>query len=146
MANMKAMQVKKAGGDFEMVEIPIPEPGTHQIRIKVDACGVVRKDVINNSFNETNGIVGVNQSSGNMVIQENAVAIGVGKGLILSEMELGAVCIKENDVTTDKVWREDKIIDSFNDIRGVVQVNQTSGDAIVSKNYLGYTFSNLEAP
>jgi D-arabinose 1-dehydrogenase-like Zn-dependent alcohol dehydrogenase len=46
MANMKAMQVKKAGGDFEMVEIPIPEPGTHQIRIKVEACGVCHSDSV----------------------------------------------------------------------------------------------------
>ncbi len=45
MANMKAMQVKKAGGDFEPVEIPIPEPGVHQIRIKVEACGICHSDV-----------------------------------------------------------------------------------------------------
>lgn len=42
---MKAMQVKKAGGDFEMVELPIPEPGTHQVRIKVQACGVCHSDM-----------------------------------------------------------------------------------------------------
>lgn len=45
MATMKAMQVKKAGGDFEMVELPIPEPGTHQVRIKVQACGVCHSDM-----------------------------------------------------------------------------------------------------
>ncbi|NIP44741.1 MAG: alcohol dehydrogenase catalytic domain-containing protein [candidate division Zixibacteria bacterium] len=46
MANMKAMQVKKAGGDFELVEMAIPEPGTHQIRIKVEACGVCHSDSV----------------------------------------------------------------------------------------------------
>jgi propanol-preferring alcohol dehydrogenase len=45
MATMKAMQVKKAGGDFEPVELPIPEPGTHQVRIKVQACGVCHSDM-----------------------------------------------------------------------------------------------------
>jgi hypothetical protein len=113
---------------------------------QVHSCGVLREDVISESFNGVTGIVGVNQSSGNMNINENTVAIGVGKGLILSEMELGAVCIKENEVTSEKVRRRDMIIDSFNDTRGVVQVNQTSGDAIVSRNYMSYTFSNMEAP
>ncbi len=44
MADMKAMQVKKAGGDFEYVEVPIPEPGTHEVRIKVEACGICHSD------------------------------------------------------------------------------------------------------
>jgi len=113
---------------------------------QVHSYGVLREDVIIESFNGVTGIVGVNQSSGNMNIQSNTVAIGVGKGLILSEMELGAVCIKENDVTSEKVHRRDMIIDSFNDTRGVVQVNQTSGDAIISRNYMSYTFSNMEVP
>ena len=113
---------------------------------KVQSFDVKRIDVIHDSFNGVTGIVGVNQSSGNMVIQDNTIGIGVGKGLILSEMELGAVCIEANDIETDKVCRRDMIIDSFNDTRGVVQVNQTSGDAIVSRNYFGYTFSNMEVP
>ena len=113
---------------------------------KVHSYGVAREDVIRDSFNRVKGIVGVNQSSGNMNIQTNTVAIGVGNGLVLNEMELGAVCMKENDVTSEKVHRKDMIIHSFNDGCGVVQINQTSGDAIVSRNYFGYTFSNLEVP
>ena len=112
----------------------------------VRSYGVEREDVIRDSFNRVTGVVGVNQSSGNTNIQSNTVAIGVGNGLILSEMELGAVCIKGNDVETEKVHRRDMIIDSFNDTRGVVQVNQTSGDAIISKNYMSYTYSNMEVP
>jgi hypothetical protein len=37
MALMKAMQVSKPGGQFELVERPIPEPGRGQVRIKVEA-------------------------------------------------------------------------------------------------------------
>ncbi len=37
MAKMKAFQVSKAGGDFELVEREIPEPGPGQVRIKVEA-------------------------------------------------------------------------------------------------------------
>ena len=46
MPSMKAVQISKPGGDFELVERPIPEPGRSQIRIKVDACGVCHSDVL----------------------------------------------------------------------------------------------------
>ena len=46
MATMKAVQVPKAGGDFELVERPIPEPERDQVRIKVEACGVCHSDVL----------------------------------------------------------------------------------------------------
>jgi D-arabinose 1-dehydrogenase-like Zn-dependent alcohol dehydrogenase len=46
MALMKAVQVSKPGGSFELVERPVPEPGRTQIRIKVDACGVCHSDVL----------------------------------------------------------------------------------------------------
>ncbi len=43
---MKAAQVSKPGGNFEVVERPIPEPGRAQVRIKVEACGVCHSDAI----------------------------------------------------------------------------------------------------
>jgi D-arabinose 1-dehydrogenase-like Zn-dependent alcohol dehydrogenase len=46
MALMKAVQVGKPGGSFELVERPIPEPGRGQVRIKVEACGVCHSDVM----------------------------------------------------------------------------------------------------
>lgn len=42
---MKAMQISHAGGDFELVEREIPEPGWGQVRLKVEACGVCHSDV-----------------------------------------------------------------------------------------------------
>ena len=46
MALMKAIQVGKPGGNFELVERPISEPARTQIRIKVEACGVCHSDVL----------------------------------------------------------------------------------------------------
>jgi D-arabinose 1-dehydrogenase-like Zn-dependent alcohol dehydrogenase len=46
MAKMKAVQVAKAGGDFEIVERDIPHPGPGQVRIRVQACGVCHSDVL----------------------------------------------------------------------------------------------------
>jgi D-arabinose 1-dehydrogenase-like Zn-dependent alcohol dehydrogenase len=42
---MKAAQVPKAGGDFEIVEREIPKTGAGQVRIKVQACGVCHSDM-----------------------------------------------------------------------------------------------------
>jgi len=44
MATMKAVQITKANGPFEVVERDIPEPGPGQIRIKVEACGMCHSD------------------------------------------------------------------------------------------------------
>jgi len=43
---MKAAQVSKAGGEFELVQRDIPEPGPGQVRVKVDACGICHSDVL----------------------------------------------------------------------------------------------------
>lgn len=41
---MKAAQVTKANAPFQLVELPIPEPGDHEVRVKVEACGVCHSD------------------------------------------------------------------------------------------------------
>src|SRR5215470_5166849 len=45
LAPMKAVQVPKPGGDFEIVEREIPKPGAGQVLIKVQACGVCHSDM-----------------------------------------------------------------------------------------------------
>jgi len=44
MAKMKAIQIPKANGAFELVERELPEPESGQVRIKVQACGVCHSD------------------------------------------------------------------------------------------------------
>jgi D-arabinose 1-dehydrogenase-like Zn-dependent alcohol dehydrogenase len=41
---MRAVQVSKAGGAFELVQRDIPEPGARQVRVKVEACGICHSD------------------------------------------------------------------------------------------------------
>jgi D-arabinose 1-dehydrogenase-like Zn-dependent alcohol dehydrogenase len=43
---MKAAQIPKPGGDFEIVEREMPKPGAEEVRIKVQACGVCHSDVL----------------------------------------------------------------------------------------------------
>lgn len=46
MPKMRAIQVAKAGAEFEMVELEIPQPGPWWVRIRVEACGVCHSDSI----------------------------------------------------------------------------------------------------
>ena len=41
---MKAIQISKPGGDFEIVDRPVPAPPSGWVRIKVHACGVCHSD------------------------------------------------------------------------------------------------------
>ena len=44
VAPMKAAQISRPGGDFEIVEREIPKPGVGHVLIKVQACGVCHSD------------------------------------------------------------------------------------------------------
>ena len=43
---MKAAQISKPRGDFELVERDIPEPAAGQVRVKVEACGICHSDAL----------------------------------------------------------------------------------------------------
>jgi len=42
---MRVVQVARPGGDFQLVQRPIPEPGRGPLRINVEACGLCHSDV-----------------------------------------------------------------------------------------------------
>jgi Alcohol dehydrogenase GroES-like domain len=44
MLKMRAMIVPEPGGRFRMEERDLPEPGRHEVRIRVHACGVCHSD------------------------------------------------------------------------------------------------------
>ena len=46
---MRAVQVSKPGGPFELVERELPEPGPGQVRIQVEACGICHSDALTRS-------------------------------------------------------------------------------------------------
>src|SRR5256714_9649540 len=43
---MKAAQISKPGGDWELIERDIPEPGVGQVRVKIEACGICHSDAL----------------------------------------------------------------------------------------------------
>jgi alcohol dehydrogenase len=46
MPTMRAVQVSKPGGPFEIVEREIPDPGAGTVRVKVQACGICHSDSV----------------------------------------------------------------------------------------------------
>jgi alcohol dehydrogenase len=46
MSKMRAMVVPKAGAKLELQERELPEPGPHEVRIRVSACGVCHSDAL----------------------------------------------------------------------------------------------------
>src|SRR5438128_7150659 len=43
-SKMKAAQISKPGGDWELIERDVPDPGAGQARVKVEACGICHSD------------------------------------------------------------------------------------------------------
>lgn len=43
---MKAAQISKPGGDWELIERDIAEPDAGQVRMKVEACGICHSDAL----------------------------------------------------------------------------------------------------
>ena len=41
---MNAAQIRKPGGDWELIERDIPDPSTGEVRVKVEACGICHSD------------------------------------------------------------------------------------------------------
>ena len=41
MSMMRAARLHEIGGRFSIDQIPIPTPGRHEVRVKVEACGLI---------------------------------------------------------------------------------------------------------
>lgn len=99
---------------------------------------------IHDSFNDTTGIVGVNQVAGNLNNQANVVALSFAgdagpAAKLLSEAILAQVG-DESDNNFDKqkdTETEATITNSFNNFSGVAQINQTAGNLNQVANVLG---------
>jgi hypothetical protein len=94
------------------------------------ANGPQKTDTIDNSINNNYGIVGVNQSVGNMNNQLNQVSLAAGLGdapVALSEADLGQYNAA-NIALEIGTYRTDTITDSVLSHQGIVGVNQSAGN------------------
>ena len=96
----------------------------------VDQAGVSNVSRIDGSFNGTSGIAQVNQTTGSLDNQANVVAIAVGgtaeAGFGEASTTAGVV-YKGNTVKVKDAVLGSHISNSFNNMAGIAQVNQSSG-------------------
>ena len=96
----------------------------------IDSIQILFRDsVITDSVNDNTGLTYVNQATGNMANQANAlsVAVSLAPGIALSEADLGQLNA-ENDVFEFDIIKDSRILRSVNRNDGVTGVNQSSGN------------------
>jgi hypothetical protein len=116
-----------------------------------EAINLIFRDAnINSSFNRNTGVVGFNQSPGNMNNQVNLVSLAVAltdTGVALSEADLGQFNINNVVMESDSglgaglgIHKSANIFNSLNDNTGVVGVNQSAGNMANQGNVVSMAF------
>ncbi|TKB95666.1 MAG: hypothetical protein E8D41_00475 [Nitrospira sp.] len=108
--------------------------------------GTAREDRIQDSFGGTVGIVGINQSAGNLNNQANVIVITLGMGsefVPLEDSSLGAVNSGNKLIPGPPGPKSDVILDSFAGFRGLAQVSQSAGDLNSVSNKMNISFSAM---
>ena len=112
-----------------------------------------REDRLVDSFNDTVGVVGVNQSSGNGNQQSNLLVMGIGlmvgsEALLVEEQALETLFPDAADLAlleAPSAPRSETVSDSFQNFSGVAQVTQSAGDLNVLQNVLGVSIVQMGA-
>jgi len=105
--------------------------------------GAPRQDLIENSFGGTVGIVGINQSAGNLNNQANVVVLTIGKGsgfVSLEDSSLEKVNTGNKLIQGSPGPKSDVITGSFSGFRGLAQVSQSAGDLNQVSNTMNVSF------
>ena len=112
-----------------------------------------RQTRIEDSFHATVGIVGINQSAGNLNQQGNVLAMTMGTTLapgivLIGDSALGGIGgVDDNTLVEDPASpRSDTLVNSFGGFTGIAQVNQSSGDLNRIGNVLGVSVSVVNIP
>lgn len=143
-ANVRVLALVEAGA-------PVQDLGLVGAARRTDNTVIIsggeRKDQITNSFGGAGGIVGANQSAGNLNQQANVLVLGIGVGpevLALGEATLGEVSAN-NTLKQGLVGSRAEIItEAFGSFRGIAQVSQSSGDLNVIRNFLGVSVTVVD--
>lgn len=137
-ANVRAFAFGRAGSGAALSITPRRSDTT------IVATGGARRTRLVDSFQGSAGLVGVNQSAGNLNQQVNAVALAIGLDVegvspVLGDAELSAIG-GAGRRTGERGPRADVIDGSFGGFGGVAQVSQSSGDGNVITNALSASF------
>lgn len=135
---------------FNRAKLPIEHLGLVRGAVSVGntirSRGGSRANAIRNSFADSAGIAGVNQATGAVNQQVNALVFGVGQGsgdafVALADTALGVVGADNVFDSDPTIPLSNEVTESFTRFRGFAQVNQASGDGNVMGNMLGVSVS-----
>lgn len=153
-ANIRAIAVVDGGGGLGMVTLDIntvqelrgntltlTDPGPSDV-------------TIDGSFNNGAGIVGINQSAGNLNQQLNVVAIGIGLNIGPDAIQMGDAQLGQIGTDADNAKTlngpegtgQNKLADSFNDFTGIAQISQVTGDMNRVTQVIGVSVTTMGAP
>lgn len=153
-ANIRAITVVDAGGGLGMVNLDVNtvqelrgntltliDPGPSDVTIQ-------------SSFNNGSGIVGINQTAGNLNQQLNVVAIGIGLNVGPDAIQMGDAQLGQigTDADNSKTLQgpegtgQNQLADSFNDFTGIAQVSQVTGDMNWVTQVIGVSITTMAAP
>jgi hypothetical protein len=113
-----------------------------------------RSVAITDSFNGSTGIVGINQSAGNLNQQLSVVAVAIGSNvgpaaIHLGDAQLGQIGgVADNTLEEEGVQgpRTNTLSNSFNDFSGIAQISQTTGDMNRVTQAVGISITTPAAP
>lgn len=130
------------------IAIAMASGGLGEVQINVNASQELRNNTlrvlnagntsvtIDNSFNNGSGIVGINQTAGNLNQQLSIVAIGIGLNVGPDAIQVGDTQLGQIGTDADNQRTDDGTLDSghntlsnsFNDFSGIAQISQVTGD------------------
>lgn len=108
--------------------------GTQILTDNMAVSSGARETRISNAFNDTTGIVAINQSAGNLNQQVNILAMAMGETagpdiVALADTTLDNVSPGTNELVEDGVSpRKAYLTDSFTNFKGIGQVSMSAGD------------------
>jgi hypothetical protein len=153
-ANIRSIVVVDAGGGLADLRLDVnttQELTDNHILLRDTG---PRSVSIADSFNGGSGIVGINQSAGNLNQQLHVVVVGVGvnvgpDAIQLGDAQLGQIGTDvDNTLTEEGVQgpRTNTLANSFNDFHGIAQVSQATGDMNRVTQSVGVSITAPGAP
>jgi hypothetical protein len=121
------------GGDVQLDINTIQELRDNRLTVRLPGATSV---TIDGSFNNGSGIVGINQTTGNLNQQLSVVAVGIGLNVGPDAIQVGDAQLGQIGTEADNRRSDDGTLDtghnsltnSFNDFSGIAQVSQVTGD------------------
>jgi len=153
-ANIRSIVIVDAGGGLAALSLDV---NTTQELVGNDLTlrdTGPRSVSITDSFNGGTGIVGINQSAGNLNQQLTAVVVGIGINAGPDTIQLGDAQLGQIGTDADNTLKEEGVqgprtntlSNSFNDFHGIAQISQTTGDMNRVSQSVGFSITTPGAP